>query len=267
VLDISYCLTAHISTHGVWSDYLSLNRLSKYGPYTIDERSDLKILLPHLSRAAELHRWITKLESIHGAVLSVLDKLLVGLVILDDAQRVVVFNHMSSKIAEISGAFSTDRDGRLRLYDQDKKTLLDKILRTTADTATKGGKSDGKQLVLKKRCGSGNILFEIMPIRDDGISDREGIRGTVIVIIDPDQSQALSADALKTIFNFTSSETQIVKALINGLSVNEIAEERKTKTNTVREQLKSVFSKSGSKNQLDLFRKATLANPPIEKNS
>ena len=104
-----------------------------------------------------------------------------------------------------------------------------------------------------------------MPIRDDGFPDRDNIQGTAIFVIDPGRSQIYSTEGIKSIFNLTKTESDVVDLLVNGLSVNQIAEERSTKIDTVRGQLKNVHAKTGTNGQLDLLKKAVKANPPIEK--
>ncbi|MEZ5871925.1 MAG: alpha/beta fold hydrolase [Nitratireductor sp.] len=57
-------------------------------------------------------------------------------------------------------------------------------------------------------------------------------------------------------FGVTSGEAMIVRDVTNGLSVEEIAEERGRSVHTVRTQLKSVFRKTGVQNQAELVRLA-----------
>jgi hypothetical protein len=54
-MGIYYCISALISKHRVWSDYISVNRLKSRGPHTDREKADLQLLLPHLAKAGEIH--------------------------------------------------------------------------------------------------------------------------------------------------------------------------------------------------------------------
>ena len=262
-MGIYYCMTAQISTHGVWSDYISVNRLEALGPSTDQEKQDLQLLLPHLARAAELHRVVAKLQDRYGAVLSVLNQFLIGLVILDSKGRVVTSNTAAREIGSTSGSYSL-KNGRMKITNSDTNRLFNKICYETWVTAEQGGSSDGANLVVKNWSTDSNVLLEVMPIRDDGFSDRDNVRGTAIFVMDPSNTNVVSAQGLKEIFNLTLSESEVVNLLINGMSVSQIAEERTTHADTIRRQLKAAYAKTGTTGQLDLLRKAIKANPPIE---
>ncbi len=264
-IGVYYSMAANISKHALWYDLIAINRLKTKGPHTDQDKLNLLTLLPHLSRAGELHRIVTGLEKRYKAVLSVLDKLLVGLVILDQHGRVVIENNMAQQSREASGAYTFTKNGYFKVFEETADLLFKEILKQTSLTSTRGEPGDGGQLVVKNRTDNGCLLLEIMPIRDDGFSDSADIQGTAIFIMDPDRAQYISTDGIASIFNLTYSESNIISSLINGVTVNDIADLRNTKVETVRGQLKAVFSKTGAKSQLDLIRLAVKANPPIEK--
>ena len=262
-----YWLGSNISTHGLWSDYIAVNRLKSRGQHTDEEKQNLQFLLPHLSKAGELHRLVNQLIEKYNAVLSVLDKFLVGLIILDSQERVVIANITAREISSISGAYHFTNNGHFKLYDSDDNLKLKSLLNNSNQTSEKGGHHDSSHLVIKNRSTQNDILLETMPIRDDGFPDSDNIQGTAIFVLDPERPQTFSADGLKSIFKLTQSESSVIDSMINGLSPNEIAEERNTSIETVRRQLKTAYSKTGTKGQLDLLSKAVKATPPIEKNN
>ena len=256
-----WTMAAHISTHGLWSDYISVNRLQSRGPHTDKEKADLRALLPHLARAAELHRTVTRLQNRYGAVLSVLDKLLVGLVILDANGRLVVANATARASCEGSGALRLD--GRLRVVQPDRDAELKALVERTGMTANARHQSDGGLLVVEKRSRDGSLLLEVMPIRDDGLPDGENIKGTAVFIIDPASPFKVSAVGLAKIFALTPTEQAIADSLLNGTEVRQIAEERGNSVETVRSHLKNIFSKTGSSSQLELLRLTVKVTPPL----
>ncbi|WP_210396936.1 helix-turn-helix transcriptional regulator [Motiliproteus sediminis] len=261
---VYWCMSAQVSTHRLWRDFIAVNRLESLGPHTDEEKETLGLILPHLSRAAELHRTVTQLESRYGAVLSVLDKLLVGLVLLDRQGRVVVSNEAARRIMEATGAFTVSPQGRLELPSASKSAELAQLIAATGETAEGENRQAGKQLVIPKRSQLGYLLLEAMPLRDDGFSDRDNVRGTALFVIDPEQSEIISTRALVTIFELTSAEADITEQLVGGASVDQIAEQRRSSPQTVRTQLKQVFAKTGARSQADLVRLALKAKPPIK---
>jgi DNA-binding CsgD family transcriptional regulator/PAS domain-containing protein len=259
-----WCMSAQISTHGLWHDYISVNRLLGRGPHTDDEKGDLQALLPHLSRAAELHRTMTSLENRYGAVLAVLDNLLVGLVIIDLKGRVAVANAAARRACEESGALRLGSDGRLRACQAHVDAKLQALVASTSRTAEARNRCEGGSVVIAKRGGAGHLLAEVMPLRDDGFSDRDNLRGTAVFLLDPSSPHAVSTEGLARIFGLTPTEHSVASALINGAEPKRIAQDRDRSIDTVRCQLKSIFSKTGTSSQLELLRLAVRANPPIE---
>lgn len=260
-------LIAQISTHNLWQDIISFNRIKTAGPFSDEEKAALQTLLPHMSRAAELHRTFSRMEDRFGAVLAVLDKLLVGLVILDTKGRVVLANAAASRAADDSGALSLRADSRLYITDSAADETLQKIIAAAAQTVDAAGVSDGGQISVPTRSPGGKLLLELMPIRDDGLPDSDNIRGVAIFIIDPNRAHILDTEALSTIFSLSPAEGSITNALVNGAKPREIAEERNSTFETVRSQIKSIFLKTGASSQGDLVRLAAKANPPIARTS
>lgn len=256
-----YCMSAKVSTHGLWHDYISINRLEKLGQHTDQEKHQLQLLLPHLSRAAELHRTISRLEHQYGAVLSVLDHLLVGLVIIDSQQRIVVKNTAAREICENTGLLRMAQDSTLRAVDPQHNVKLQQLISNTLATTQKHGLSEGGQLALDKN--ERMLLLESMPLLDESFPDGDNIRGIGLFMIDPSLSAVVSLEGISNIFGLTPSESEVASALVNGLSVQEISEQRDSTTDTIRKHLKSTYSKTGANSQLDLLRLAIKANPPI----
>lgn len=261
---VYWCMSAHISKDTVWHDYLSINGLKARGSFSNDEKADMQTLLPHFARAAELDRLVNRLEQRFGAVLSVLDQFLVGLVILDVKGRLVVANRAARATAETSGAYTLD-GGRLRLTRQRCNDEAQRLISLATATIRCEAQSDGGRVVVPKRGDAGCLLLEIMPIRDDGLSDRDNVRGCAVFVIDPDASQILSMEGLARVFQLTRAEAEVATAIVNGDSLGIVAERRNVSIETARSQLKSVFRRTGASSQIELVRLAVKANPPIEK--
>ena len=258
-----WCMSARVSTHGLWQDFISVNRLRELGPHTDSEKQNLQALLPHLARAGELHRTLTSLEQRFGAVLSVLDHLLVGLVILDRFGNVVTSNVTAQEISAESGVFILTPNGRLKATRSENDVELQRLIAEAIDTVTTGGNSDGGQVPLGDQ--ERQVLAEVIPMRDDGLPDRGDIQGAAVFIMDPSLSHVVNLDGIEKIFHLTPSESDVAFSLMNGCSVAETAERRNTSPDTIRKQLKTVFSKTGANSQLQLLRLAVKASPPLKR--
>lgn len=260
-----YNMIAHISTHRLWFDIVSFNRLQSKGIFPDSAKADLRRLLPHFSRGAELHRTVQRLEAMYGAVLAVLDKLLIGLVILDTRGRMILTNAAAKQAITDTGAMKLASNSRLQAVNTNANAELQRLIAAAADTIQATGTSDGGQLVVPGSTPGARLLIDIMPIRDDGLPDGDNIRGVAVFIVDPNRAHVLNTEALSKIFSLSPAEGNIANALINGAKPNEIAEERRTSSETVRSQIKSIYRKTGAGSEGDLVRLAAKADPPIER--
>ncbi|MEW8419252.1 MAG: helix-turn-helix transcriptional regulator [Candidatus Thiodiazotropha endolucinida] len=261
-LGVYWCMSAQISKHGLWRDYISINRLKELGSFTDEQKNNLSCLLPHLSRAAELHRTLTCLERKYGAVLSVLDMLLVGLVILNHKKQVTVCNETAREIIQDSGSVKITGDGRFIACNNEENILLQGMITKSINTALAEGLYDGGQMHI--RSDKNSILAEIIPMRDDGLSDRENIKGVAVFLMNPKLSKVITLNGIAKIFSLTKSEISVAESVANGLNLRDIADNRNTAIETVRKQIKSVFQKTGANSQIELLRLATKATPPIK---
>jgi DNA-binding CsgD family transcriptional regulator len=256
-------MSARVSTHGLWHDFISVNRATELGPHTDGEKQCLQDLLPHLSRASELHRTLTCLQRHYGATLSMLDRLLVGLVLLDRSGRVVVANVAAREICDASGLVKLTSDGRIRASCADDDAILQQLIGAAVQTSTGRGESDGGQVGLSAQ--SKHVLAEIVPLRDDGLPDRAGIDGAAVFLVDAGLSSVVNLDGITKIFQLSRSESAVAASLANGLSVAQTAEQRNTSPETIRKQLKAVYAKTGANSQLQLLRLALKASPPLRR--
>ncbi|MEH6814886.1 MAG: helix-turn-helix transcriptional regulator [Motiliproteus sp.] len=259
-----WCMSAHISTHNLWHDIIAVNRLEDKGAHTDAEKAGLQTLLPHLSRAMELHRTMSRLESRYGAVLSVLDKLLVGLIITDTNKRVVVSNSAAKQAAETSGAFQITSEGLIKIAHDTQYRQFAELLERTVQTTSKQGHDAGGVVAVPSNGRFGCLLFEVMPIRDDGFSDASQIHGAAVFVIDPDRSETVDLTGISKIFGLTEAESNITRKLVDGMTLDQISETRGASIQTVRSQLKTMFAKTGAKSQTDVVRLALKASPPIK---
>jgi len=260
-----HSMVGYISKHGLWSDYITLNRSQKSGSFSTDDKNMLLSLMPHLAKIGELSSWINDLEKRYSAVLSVLDNLLVGLIILDTRGSVIVENKVAQQSRETTEAFSISLKKQLRLVDDQTNLDLQQLLINKSSADEKGSNFEGGQVVTKSRIDNSPILLEIMPIRDDGFSDRDNIQGSAVFILDPTQAQHFSSQGLAKIFKLSEAEANITQELVNGTTISDISAQRETHVDTVRGQVKKVFAKTGVNSQLDLMSLAVKATPPIKK--
>ena len=136
-------------------------------------------------------------------------------------------------------------------------------IRWTAQTAIGEGIDDEISITCPRISGRTPYLVVISPVRDSNAELESHFSGSLVYIIDPDQTAELSIDGLSQIFRFSGAETRVCEALIHGGTVKIIAEQRGVSPETVRSQVRAIYSKAGVSSRTDLIRLALLVNPPI----
>ena len=64
-------------------------------------------------------------------------------------------------------------------------------------------------------------------------------------------------------YRLSPAETRVFVGIVNGLSLSDIADQSNVTRETVRSQLKSIFSKTGASSQMDLVRLGASSAPSI----
>lgn len=137
-----------------------------------------------------------------------------------------------------------DSRQRIRSSSADVEAIIEMML----DRSYRGTKSHS----LTKKEGSVNI------VRVEKDSFTEFFEGpTVVAVLQPrmeiDYSQYVGAFAHS--YGLTRAETRAVKGILDGKSIQEIAEAASVSYETIKTQIKSIYSKTGTRQKIDLVRK------------
>jgi DNA-binding CsgD family transcriptional regulator len=188
-------------------------------PFTVEDRAKLEgCCLPCLATARRIQR---AAEAPFGKV-----------VLLVDAQGRLVDRDARSHTLFDTGALAFLR-GRLALRFPADDVRLARAVRTVAD-------GDGKCVVVRLA----DPALRLVVARPAPIPSMVALE-----ILGP---TALPAARLRSLFGLSEAEAQLVGALVDGLTLKEIAARRGVAVTTVRSQLRSVFLKTETERQADL---------------
>jgi DNA-binding CsgD family transcriptional regulator len=91
----------------------------------------------------------------------------------------------------------------------------------------------------------------ILPMH--GTGEDGSHNGALLFVFDPEAAPTVTADLLQRLFGFTSAEGELAVALCAGSSPEEIASERDRSISTIRNQIRSLYEKTGARRQSDLI--------------
>jgi DNA-binding CsgD family transcriptional regulator/PAS domain-containing protein len=226
-------------------------RSARQGPFEADELLFISRLFPHLRRSLLLGFRLDGYKALQQAQFSVLDRLAVGVILLDRATKVIFANSAARAM--------TAGDGPLRLRNsvvtaaspasgQRLGGLIDAALRgAPLGVMSVPHPDDGRLLtVLASSIRSRDID------RFGGLGMRDA--AAMVFIFDPARPLDIPAEWIMDAYRLTLAEARVALSVSSGASVAETAHRLNISPNTVKTHLRRVFVKTGASRQADLAR-------------
>ena len=259
--DLFFSFAAVVEKRNRRSFNVTALRAKAHGPYNPQEEQQLRTLMPHLQTAFALHRRLHRAEALAQASLGLLDRLPLGIVLLDSKANVLHANTRAhafareSGLLQISSRFLGEDELHATRHADDLRlqTSLRKVVATGRGLPIQAGHSM-RLLGLQHDL---HLLISPLPQHSEPFGSQAA--GAVFISNPAATLQDLDA-VLRLSYGLTVAESLLAQALVNGLSVKEFADERGTSIHTVRVQLKNLTGKLGVRRQTDLVR--TILNGP-----
>lgn len=254
---------AQLNTHGAWKDFITVQLGREWNDVSDEFWKILELTVPHLSKAVEMGRTFNMLRLRYKAVLAALDKVGIGMCVATCDGYIAISNHEAQRILSNRDSLSLSRERQLVSRNDDVTAQLRTAIQLTAQTAIGKGIDDEISITCPRISSKTPFLVVVSPLRDSNEELEPQFSGSLIYIIDPDQTAEFSTDGLSRIFALSAAETKVCDALIHGGTVKVIADQRGVSPETVRSQVRSIYSKTGVSSRTGLIRLALLINPPI----
>ncbi len=209
----------------------------------IGEVNDL--LIGHFVRAIKIAKRLIDAGEQHEVVLSLLDRLPIALVLVDDAAQVIESNALADELLEANtGLFING--GMLEANPENNEKLLSSItLMSKRDPAT----SRGQALSMTNEKTKNSLMLFLAPMKHHDMQQK----ASVAVFIAQRKSQPLSLPReMVDLYGLTEKELEVTSQLVRGLSIKDISTETNVSSHTVRTQVKSVLKKTQTTRQAEL---------------
>ena len=135
-------------------------------------REVLSFLGPHLTRSLELKRFVSQLAARYRLVLSVLDKVRVGLCVADERGELVIVNAEARAIFDRGGGLGLDRSNRIVCRDPDIGRRLGAAMAQVARTARRIDRNGGVTLHVERPDGGEPYYSRCRRSGTAGVSSR-----------------------------------------------------------------------------------------------
>ena len=251
---VGHILGIDIGTVRGISGKLRLVRQEHKQDFTPRERAICQGLVPYLRSALTLFVQRIDMEAEKEALSLTVSGMSVGSVMVDIDGHILEANPPAQAILkQRDGLFTTA--GKVTLHNPGQARELQDLIRRNAEASTdKTATGVPRAMMVDRPSGREGISLLVRPARDCS-QNKLAIRPTALIhLIDPAQPRGTMINALIELFGLTPAEAKVALSLSNGHSIGETAETNATSRNTVRSQVRSIFSKMGVNRQSQLIR-------------
>jgi DNA-binding CsgD family transcriptional regulator len=210
------------------------------GPVDRATIARMDVLRPHLARAALLTNRLS-FERVQAAV-GAFELIGLPAAVLDQRGQALVTNaRLDALVPEVIQARAT-RLGFVRPgADQLLQEAIETMPRAQSATHSIPLQSDGAHLPM---------VAHLHPVR--GVARDILSRATsILVITQVGDTDAPSEAVIRGLFDLTAAEARVARGLATGMAVDEIAGQHGTRVTTVRNQVRSIFLKTGVRRQAE----------------
>ncbi len=224
-----------------------------------------KVFLPHLAKAVEIARPFSLLEARFNAVLSVIDRFHLGVAIFSPGGSFVLGNTAVQEIFGRGDGLSLGKRNLSATLDSTTDTRLEEAFFTANQVFDDPLGNQAKQVDIPRNSNSTPYIVDVAPISSRDIDMGHNFRGTLVIIVDPDNHQIIDVSGLKLLFSLTVAESEVCRLMVTGYSTSEIAEIRGTKPDSVRQQINALLKKTNTRNRSELVHLALSINLPVDR--
>jgi len=213
-------------------------------------------LAPHVRRSMRLNQSAQKVTSRAFVLETFMEEARAALILLDEEGRPLESNHQARLLFD-KGVLGLDLRGALVIHDPAGAAYVENAVRAAVAGSDNFG--DDVYLALEKHMPA-SLLRAIPtgPALKRMPRHLLGARSTVSIIISI-ASQQPGLKAAQARFGLSPVETSILSGLVEGKAIKELAAERSTSVNTVRNQVASLLKKTGTSSQKELLSMFTTA--------
>ena len=262
--DLARCMAALLETHrqvlAQATNDLTGMRCSLHvfmavgeGERDLPDQGMCEVMVTQLRNGIELAARMGSTEIERTLYSDIIDRLSVGVVIVDLSGRVVNRSASANETLAASDGLLVQGD-RLRASVSADDRKLQMAIRALSKTIAEGQMPAARAISLGRPSGKRNLGVLIRPV--EGVCDAGYGAGVCLALCirDPSAVAPMEGNLMRDLFDLTPAEAAVAGRLTAGLSLEDAASSLDISRNTARAHLRSIFSKSGISRQTELVR-------------
>jgi DNA-binding CsgD family transcriptional regulator/PAS domain-containing protein len=255
--DLFFGYGGTIFRNGSVTTNIAAMRSRRAGPFGKPETELLRLLIPHLQRAMQLHRRLATAEAERNSSLQALEHLASGVILTNANGQVLFLNRAARQIVDRKDGLQVGLAGLSAASSRDT-TELRKLIAEAAGIVSGMPVAGSRATMTVSRPSARRPLFLlVVPLCLDyarlQLLSSGGIPTALILISDPEASLTPDPADLQRSFALTPAEARFAAALMAGRSVEQTAAELRITRHTARTHLKRILSKTGTRRQGELI--------------
>jgi len=212
-----------------------------------EEMELTRLLVPHVTRAVQMHRRLSSVALEKEWALGALDQLRMGVILTDNLGAPLFLNDAAEQM-QASGQGVDIVQGRLSLSSTTETSMLRKLI----DDAAQGVCGGDMRIPLS----NGEFLHcMVMPVTDElvGRWDIPVASGCAAVFLSRPGALQLSPERLAMLYGLSPAEARLSSSLATLKNLEQTAIDSGIALSTARAQLRSIFDKTGARSQAELL--------------
>lgn len=206
-----------------------------------EERQHMGVILPHIAKALDLGRPAKQLAQEHQGMMAAMDRLTIGVCVLDGRGSVVVENEEFRRQKEIHRVFQIAKNGSLRFMRSQDQSRFEALKEDALNHGRFGARPRKEAIAADDDTF---LCMEITPLTKSEEIGSSSFGGFIVYSTDTSLPVKCQTLPIKYAYGLTDAEMALVDAIADGLTNVQIAEKRDRAVPTINAQVKSILSKT-----------------------
>ena len=238
-----------VAREGEASWVLSFGRPRRSGSITGRELALFGAILPGLRGALRLRHHLLVARSERDAASAAFDALRIGVIFLDGRDSPIGINRRAQAILDAADGLKLER-GTLSASCSTDTARLRRLIGQAREAIHTGG----GMVAINRPSGREPLHAVVTPLPRNHFYSGPRVATSVVFVMEREQGSPIDHELVRAQYGLTHAEAAVVEGLVRGLTLRQIAAERRASIHTVRTQMKSVLSKTGAGRQAELVR-------------
>lgn len=253
-LDIRHILGADLRPLNDGGDCrLRVSRPHAQPPFGEADKALCRLVLPHLRQSVRLWSRVDQIDTERNLFAGAVERMQVGTVTLDEAGAILSINAEAQAILDQKDGIRLV-GGALKADYHEEQALLARLTAAALCGAQLAGPKVVEAVSITRPSGRDKLSVLVRTVSADDWSDAWQRPKVAVFLRDPEHKAQGSGDVIRHLFGLTRAEASLALQLVNGLTLDDAAEQLGIRRNTARAQLRTTFSKMGVTRQTELVR-------------